>query len=383
MGKSTQPSNGSPDVGDNDSKEQQDRIVVIGAGIIGVLIAYHLALRGAHVTVLDKEVPGSGCTQGAFAMLIASHTDSTAAFNTLYQLAVEEWRQFETLLNESLPIQWGGVVNWAEPGENAKAIATATERLKSWGVKADNLVEEDISRLVPGAIPGSFGAGSFLPDHGAVDIARTFDILLRHTKALGVTFQTPVVVTDIKTKSNGKSSLSTSDGQFDADKIVIAAGAGTSDLARMVGSHIPVNMVSGTLAYSKPMPLLLHRILNGPLGSIRQNQDGRIVTGADYRPGADGQDVSDGYGQLLMKRVVEVIPALAGIELDSMTVGYVPIPVDTHPIVGFCDSGMTIYVATMMSGITMAPLMGRLAATEILGQSVSLLESYRPSRFTL
>jgi glycine/D-amino acid oxidase-like deaminating enzyme len=66
-----------------------------------------------------------------------------------------------------------------------------------------------------------------------------------------------------------------------------------------------------------------------------------------------------------------------------MTLGYVPVPVDTHPIVGFCAAPANLYLALTMSGITMAPLMGRFAASEIIdGIAVDVLTPYRPARFT-
>ncbi|OKL57029.1 hypothetical protein UA08_07348 [Talaromyces atroroseus] len=364
---------------------ERQHVVVIGAGIIGVSIAYHLACRGAQVTVLDKQTPGTGCTQGAFAMLIASHSPGPAELNDLYGLAVAEWKQLEVQLGTTLPIQWGGVVNWAAPGQQTDDLTVVHGRLRSWGVNIQEVSEIDVKRLIPGVVPGAFGAGWFLPGYGAIDVKQTFTILVERTKALGVVFETPVEVQSIARAASGKPVLLLGQGkaQLEADKVVIAAGAGTPSLAKALGTKIALNIVSGTLAYSKPMPSILHRVVNGPKGSIRQNPDGRIVTGLDYAPGADGHDVSDSYGQMLLSRATEVVPALAGAELETMTMGHVPIPEDSCPVVGFCDSDSTVYVATMMSGITLAPLMGRLAATEIVGQPLSLLRPYRPGRFSV
>lgn len=363
--------------------KRSEEIVVIGAGIIGVSIAYNLALKGAKVTVLDKQTPGTGCTQGAFAMLIAGHSEGTESFNALYSLAVKEWRQLEAQLNESLPIQWGGVVNWAGPGDRSDELLVAREKLKSWGVKVHDLVEEDIRDLIAGINPGQFACGSFLPDQGVVDIDRIFAILIRHATQAGVVLMTPVEVKDGITTDSGEIMLSTTQGSIKADRLVLAAGAGVPALAEMfTGVHIPISLASGTLAYSRPMPHILHRVINGPLGSIKQDQDGRIICGPDYRPGANGTNIDPEYGQRLLDNAMKVLPALAGIKLDHMTVGHVPIPKDSVPIVGFCDNTKTrIYVATMMSGVTMAPLMGRLIASEILGQPEPLLASYRPDRF--
>ncbi|KIW41527.1 uncharacterized protein PV06_07077 [Exophiala oligosperma] len=357
-------------------------VVVVGAGILGVSIAYQLALGGAQVTVLDKQEPGAGCTQGAFAMIIASLPYASEEFSKLYGLAAGEWHALEAQIDEPLPTQWGGVVNWAAPGPKAEELAAQTARLERWGSKVQRLTEDDVGRLVPGAVPGAFGAGNFLSDWGAIDLHKTFEILLRRAKDLGVTFRTPLEVTGISVANSGAAVVEGGHEAIDADSVVVAAGAGSPDLTRHLGARVPLRLQSGTLAYSKPMPPTLNRVLNGPSGSIRQNPDGRIVTALDYAPGADGHDTGEAYGRALLARTVQVVPALAGIELDKVTVGHVPIPKDSQPVTGFCDPRKTIYVAVMMSGITMAPLMGRLIATEVLGQPVQLLEAYRPERFS-
>ena len=169
---------------------------------------------------------------------------------------------------------------------------------------------------------------------------------------------------------------------MEADLIVLAAGAGVTALGDTAGVPVPIDLVSGVLAHTEPMPQSLERVLNGPLGSIKQNTDGRYVTGLDYAPGADGTDTSAAYGETLIETAARVYPELEGASVQTMTVGHVPIPQDFQPIIGFSARPANLYVASMMSGVTMAPLMGRLAATEILdGTEVSLLSPYRPSRF--
>ena len=65
-----------------------------------------------------------------------------------------------------------------------------------------------------------------------------------------------------------------------------------------------------------------------------------------------------------------------------MTVGWRPLPEDGHPVIGFSAAAPKVYIAVMHSGVTLAPVVGRLAATEILdGVGVELLEPYRLERF--
>ena len=76
----------------------------------------------------------------------------------------------------------------------------------------------------------------------------------------------------------------------------------------------------------------------------------------------------------------------AGMDLhavESVTLGYRVLPVDGFPIVGFPERRPNLYIAAMHSGMTMCPIIGQLAAMEILdGVTVDLLASYRLSRFT-
>jgi glycine/D-amino acid oxidase-like deaminating enzyme len=363
------------------ARDRPLRVVVIGAGIIGTSIAYHLARRGARVLVLEKATPGSGATQGAFAMLIATHGGGDRAFNDLYGLAVRDWRRLQGAL-PAVQIQWGGTCTWAPPGPAAETLQALTRQLKGWGAPIRPLDAATLVRLAPGVVPGPFGSGIFLPEQGTLDPMQALGVLQVAARRAGVEFRYPCQVTALTTDGHAITGVQTRDGAVPGDVFVLAAGAAVPELAGQVGVKAPINLVSGTLAHSAPRPLVLGRVLNGPAGSLKQDSDGRIVFGPDYRPGANGTDTSQAYGEALLATAATVFPPFTGARLEKMTLGYVPIPVDTHPIVGFCAAPANLYVALTMSGITMAPLMGRLAAQEIVaGVGAATLAPYRPARF--
>ena len=88
-------------------------------------------------------------------------------------------------------------------------------------------------------------------------------------------------------------------------------------------------------------------------------------------------------GQRILREAARVLPGIRGVAVERVTVGHRVMPVDEYPVVGFCDACPNLYVAAMHSGVTLAPLIGQLAALEILdGARVSSLEPYRPSRFS-
>ncbi len=359
------------------------RVAVIGAGIMGLSAAYHLAQLGAEVVVLDKEPgPGLGCTQGAFAMLIADRAEGPAAFHNLYGLAVLDWRRLEAELAGRIRPQWGGVVHWAAPGEDAAALAESAQAVRKLGGAARTLNEAAFAELVPGVIPGPLGHAVFRPHYGAVDPMEAVSGLAHAAQVLGVRFVYSCTVRRLRSDSSNVTRVETDLGDVQADVYVLAAGAGVDALAETARVRAPIQLVSGTLAHSQPHPRVLDRVLNSPTASIKQDANGRIVTGLDYRPGADGTDTSQGYGERLLAHAAELVPGIGGARLERMTLGYVPIPGDMQPIVGFSAQAANLYLLTSLSGITMAPLLGRLVAAEIVERrEVSLLAPYRPARF--
>ncbi|HEY6738016.1 MAG TPA: FAD-dependent oxidoreductase, partial [Actinopolymorphaceae bacterium] len=85
-------------------------VVVVGAGIVGASLAYHLAIRGATVTVIDAGLVGSGATRASFAW-IGRPITSDAPSAPLRYLALEEYRRLESEL-PALAIRWSGALSW-------------------------------------------------------------------------------------------------------------------------------------------------------------------------------------------------------------------------------------------------------------------------------
>jgi glycine/D-amino acid oxidase-like deaminating enzyme len=108
---------------------------------------------------------------------------------------------------------------------------------------------------------------------------------------------------------------------------------------------------------------------------------GQIVAGFGT---ADGESPEPGDdGQRILREAAKVLPGIRGVAVERVTVGHRVMPVDEYPVVGFSDRCPNLYVAAMHSGVTLAPLIGQLAALEILdGARVNSLEPYRPSRFS-
>jgi glycine/D-amino acid oxidase-like deaminating enzyme len=116
---------------------------------------------------------------------------------------------------------------------------------------------------------------------------------------------------------------------------------------------------------------------------MKQQHDGRIVIGASFG-GSPTTDTSKNSAKQILKEAARYLPALNKAQIDQVTLGWRPMPKDDYPIIGFANGEPSVYLAVTHSGITLGPLIGQLAAVEILDRvDVTLLQSYRLSRFDL
>jgi len=179
--------------------------------------------------------------------------------------------------------------------------------------------------------------------------------------------------------------------------LVISAGAATSDLLKSTGVRIPVKESPGVLVRTKPVEKVLGRIVWGP-GNFhaKQYSDGRILAGIGFKPPETMphpevlkrfRDFPDerlraAHGNRILEKLAGYFPKASGASIERVSLGWRPIPGDGLPVSGFVDKNRKIYVSVAHSGITLAPILGKLAAQEITsGVEVSTLTPFRPDRF--
>ena len=236
--------------------------------------------------------------------------------------------------------------------------------------------------MLPAVNPGSFGAASFSSLEGTVDPMHALIVLLHKAEQFGAKVEYPCEVTGLDMAGDRVRGVQTTRGPMEADVVVLASGVDTPRLAQMAGVNVPLKESSGLLAHTTPQARILDSVALGPGADIKQGLDGRIVTGRDFGP-SNATDTSLEVGERLLKNAERYIEKLKGVPVESVTLGYRVLPEDGFPIVGFPERRPNLYIAAMHSGMTMCPIIGQLAAMEILdGATVDLLTSYRLSRFT-
>lgn len=353
------------------------RIIVIGSGIIGASIAWHLAKAGAKVTVVEEGEPGGLATRNSWAWINASWGNPEAYFR-LRMRSIEEWKRLDAEV-PGLRVNWCGGLIWDLEPEALDAYAKERE---AWGHPIRRVSRDEILRIEPNL--------KSVPDHayhvageGMIEPVAAALALLADARAHGAEVLNKTPIKWLVEDGARVSGVMTDDGAIHADEIVVAAGAQTAALLDTAGIVLKMDSPAGLLSHSKPAGQLLNGLVMTPGLHIRQTAEGRIVAGTDFA-GADPEGDADALAADLQARVQAMVKGAESLALDFYTVGYRPTPADGFLALGRPRNRAGLYAAVTHSGVTLAPAVGLFAAREILdGIRDPLLSSYNPDRPSL
>ncbi|MBM3540257.1 MAG: FAD-binding oxidoreductase [Alphaproteobacteria bacterium] len=358
------------------------RVVIVGSGILGASIAYHLVRRGADVTVVEKHDIATGATANSFAWLNANYSKRPRPYFELNRLGLMAYRHLDAELDGGLAVQWGGSVEWHDDAKRAAALKDNVAFHQVWGYGTRLIEAAELNTLEPKVRPGPVVTAAYCDQEGHVDPVNAVRVLVARARKLGARVLTQTEVKGIERTAGRISGVTTSQGSLPAETVVVACGVDTGRVAALAGVTVPLKDSPGLIAHTTPLPRLLGRVVLAPGAHMKQTADGRILT-ADGFGGSPTTDQSKAMGLKLLSNARRFLPDLPD-AFDRVTLGWRPLPKDDRPIVGYAPQAPGLYVTVMHSGMTMAPIIGRLAASEILdGIDVDLLSTFRLSRFGL
>jgi len=359
----------------------EPRIVIAGGGMLGAQLAYRFARRGAAVTLLERARPASGATAKSFAWINATYSKQPWDYFYLNRLGIAAWRALDAELAGELPVRWGGSVEWYGEERRANQFRAEVRAHQQWGYGTAIIDRQRLERLEPHVQPGPVVAAALAEEEGHVDPVSAVEILIDRARREGARIIFPAEVAGIVDRGGRLAAIRTTQGEMDADVLIVACGNDTARVAAMAGLSVPLKESPGVLVHTTPLPPLVNRVVLSPVAHMKQKPDGRIVTGEGFG-GTPTADSSREGGAKFLKTASAVLPELEKATLDQVTLGHRPMPKDEFPIVGFSKRRRDVYVTVMHSGVTLSPLVARLAATEILdGVDVDVLKPYRLDRF--
>ncbi len=335
-------------------------IVVVGAGIVGSSLAYHLAGRGRPVTLIDAGLPGWGVTRASFAWIGRPVTSDLPSAPLRY-LALDEYRRLEKELPE-LSIRWSGSLSWDgfddSPGPSTDDVAALEPHL-----------------LDPPPV------AMHRPEDAALDPVATSELLVAAARDRGARVLTGTLATGLEHQAGTVTGVQTTAGDLPAETVVLAAGTGTVALCSGIGVTVPVEPSPAVLVRLRAAPGLVRSIVATPALEARQLDDGTVLAPAAYS-GETDQAALLATARRVRDRFAAAFTGASDTEIVSVEIGWRPMPTDEEPIIGRPAETQGLYVAVMHSAITLAAAVGRLAANEILtGVAASELAGCRPDRF--
>ena len=367
-------------------------MVVAGAGIVGASIAWHLARAGARVTVIDKVGPASHASRGTFAWINATWAKQPRHYHRLSQAGVSSWN---TLADElDIPVRWGGSLEWFESAERQVTLAGQIEEQVAWGEPARMVPLEELATLEPRVEFGEVAAVALSPNDGAVDPVLATNRLLDDSQDFGATLAFPCELQDAEFGESGLEAVITSCGRVEADRLVLATGAAPDVPARFAGVDIPQRTTPGIIAITEPLEPMLNHVVVAPGIHMHQRNDGRIVLGEQegapdtHKARLRGRpndfpmaEVADEHSERMLAIARRFLPGIGTAKIEDIYIGWRPLPLDGHPVIGASSERPDVYLAIMHSGVSLAPIVGQFAATEIVGgESLPRLDVYRPDR---
>ncbi|MFB6366817.1 NAD(P)/FAD-dependent oxidoreductase [Paenibacillus elgii] len=345
---------------------RKQKIIVIGAGIVGASMAYNLSKRHQDVTLIESHsTVACEVTEKSFAWINPSGR-VLKNFRHLYDATLAEYRELEKELPD-LKINWRGALTWGVP--------TNTEESH-----IQKLTRQQILELEPNLKEYPEEA-AFAFEEGGVDPILTTKRLVEQAEANGAKLLFDTKVMQIKKEGDKVVGVYTSHGFIESDVIVLAAGAAVPELCKPLGFDVPVAPSPSIIIHMKSKEKLIHTLISNPKFEARQLTDDTLIAAEDYMD-ESGENGPEAIGKRAFETFRHQLKGGENLELQSIKVGMRPMPEDGYPIVGFHDQIKGLYLAVMHSAITLAPVISRLAANEIIDNvQLKELESCRLSRF--
>ncbi|HWO78506.1 MAG TPA: FAD-dependent oxidoreductase [Bacillus sp. (in: firmicutes)] len=349
--------------------------IIIGGGVIGSSIAYHLSERYKEgVLVLDKKFPMSG-TSGSTQAWVWVHNKTPSWYAEFSMYSAELYPYLSKKIGDVEYKRTGGLSPFfnEKDREKAKMLADSYQKI---GIKIKVLSREEVLEKEPFINPNVAGA-TFSSIDGNVNPFRLVDMYIRTAKKKGVHYSTYNKVTDIQ-KMKGKFIVTSDKETYVCKNLVLAGGTWSRELGRMVGINIPVNQLRGQILVTEP----LKPFLNFTVSGLRQANNGEVLIGYSMEKAGFDRSTTLDVIQETANMAIHYVPSLRKTKIVRAFSGIRAMPEDGFPILGEVPEIENLYVAATHSGVTLSPLIGTLITELIIDGDTSIpIDRYSINRF--
>jgi glycine oxidase len=362
-------------------------VVILGGGIIGCSIAYQLAKRGRQVCVLDTGQIGaqaSSAAVGALAPmklfarrdnpLLALHLKSLALFPSFLQ-------EIEQITEHSCEYQQSGAVRFARATERERIAAWVDE----WREEIPMHVKgrEEIREQEP-AIDASSSLAVFIPTEAQVCASAYMRAVAMAARRTGATLSGERRIEGIISCGARVRAVRTDTGTIPCDALLLAAGAWSGQVGKLLGLRLPVRPMAGQAIEMAQPPFPIRHLLFGEGVYIAPKSYTTLYIGATQEDMGFTPHVQATGVVRLVEKASRLVPALASLSVKRAWVGLRPTTPDHLPILGKAPGWENVTVATghggfgvllsVITGITIADFVST-------GSLPAILRPFLPERF--
>jgi sarcosine oxidase, subunit beta len=364
-------------------------VLVIGGGVIGSSIAYHIARQGRKVLVVERnEVAVEPAASWASAGGVTPDWGQHPAEAALARAAIERWHSLAEELEADLHYRQGGHLLLAENDVEAEHLQTFVQRQHELGFADVSFVDRKaVFSLVPG-LGEQVVAGSFSPADGQADPVLTTRAFATAAKRHGAIYWTRTECLALERVADRVVGAQTGRGTVQAEQIVLAAGAWSCELAMSVGIHLPLRTRALQVLLSTPAPQGLLQPVVSAVGralSLKQLPDGALLLGGGWL----GDPTPDGRSYTLRKAsqqgnwatACELFPPVSQQRLVHAWGGLQAQSLDDLPFIGNVSGleGLTLALGSW-HGFALAPAVGSFVADHVAGLPTPELDQLTPNR---
>ncbi len=365
-------------------------VVIIGGGVQGASLAFHLAQRSVKVIILEKKFVGAGAT-GRSSGLVRMHYDNEVDS----RLAWESFKYFNNW-NEMV----GGDCGFTRTGfiqivardqqDKLRANVAMHQRI---GIPSLVITAEDVKRLAPTFVTDDFDVAAYEPESGYAMPSDTASALMTAARDKGARLIQDCAVTGIKVTGGKIAGVETTHGDFFASVVVNAAGAWAGQLNKMVGLDIHYDTWRhDTMFVARPAGIGPSHptVIDFPRDLYFRPEGGLTLVGLEdgnplgESPDSDTDHAKAGFVERAIERICLRVPVMDQGGLHSAHGGYDGITSDQHPLLGAAGpDGFYLDCGHSGTGFKTSPAVGRCMTELIVDGAAKTVDisPFAPDRF--
>ncbi len=366
-------------------------VVIVGGGVMGASLAYHLARRGqSDVLLLESgELFGQGATgkcAGGVRHQFASEINIRLSIESIRMLEA-----FEEELGQPIGLRQCGYLFMLSRAEDVAAFQRNVALQCSLGVATEWLGPEEVSARLPLLITDDVLAGTFYGRDGLTDPNSVVAGYVAGARRYGATLLTDTKVTGARLSSERVLSVSTSRGEVEVETFVNAAGPWAGEVGRMLGLDLPIRPLRRQMLVTTPLPRVppdFPFVIDFASSLYFHREGPGILTGQSNpfeTPGFD-ESVDSDWEQHHLAAAVRRMPILEQAGLAHHWAGLYEMTPDALPLIGRMRPLENAYIVAGFSGhgFMHGPIAGKLLAELMLDGAASTLDIsvLDPNRFT-